>query len=169
MKKKIFMIIAILVVLLILLIPTRINWKDGGSVSYKSIIYEITKIHQLAEDTDGVKPYIDGFEVKILGMTVYRKTNNGLDKIPDSLPQQTDIKPMVMIDGKLYVATGKESTATARCGVMDGEIKSSVEEHQKPTQNNQSNFGTGYGWQIGTQEGTIEICINGKWYVYATE
>ena len=39
------------------------------------MVYEVTKIHQLAPDVDGVKPYIDGFEVKILGMTVYRKTN----------------------------------------------------------------------------------------------
>lgn len=51
------------------------NLKDGGSVSYKSLVYEITKIHQLALDVDDEKPYIDGFEVKILGMTVYRETN----------------------------------------------------------------------------------------------
>lgn len=35
---------------------------------------EVTIIHQLA-DVDGVKPYIDGFEIKIFGMTVYRETN----------------------------------------------------------------------------------------------
>ena len=65
MKKKILAVTAIIVVLV----------KDGGSVRYKSLVYEVTKIHQLAPDADGVKPYIDGFEVKILGMTVYRETN----------------------------------------------------------------------------------------------
>ena len=75
MKKKIFAIIAIAVVLVISLIPIRMNLKDGGSVRYKSLVYEVTKIHQLAPEVDGVKPYIDGFEVKILGMTVYRETN----------------------------------------------------------------------------------------------
>ncbi len=75
MKKKTLLMTSIVVVLLILLIPIRMNLKDGGSVSYKSIIYEITKIHQLAENTDGVKPYIDGYEIKILGMTVYRQTD----------------------------------------------------------------------------------------------
>lgn len=51
------------------------NLKDGGSVRYKSLVYEVTKIHQLALEVDGVKPYIDGLEVKILGITVYRETN----------------------------------------------------------------------------------------------
>ena len=75
MKKKSFMVIAIIVVFVILLTPVRMNLKDGGSVRYKSIVYEVTKIHQLAADVDGVKPYIDGSEIKILGMTVYRETN----------------------------------------------------------------------------------------------
>ena len=74
MKKKAY-IIAIILILVILLFPIRMNLKDGGSVRYKSLVYEVTKIHQLAPDVDGVKPYIDGFEVKILGMTVYRETN----------------------------------------------------------------------------------------------
>lgn len=46
-----------------------------GAVRYKSLVYEVTKIHQPAPETDGVKPYIDGFEVKILGRTIYRETN----------------------------------------------------------------------------------------------
>ena len=74
MKKKIFAVIVI-VVLVILLTPIRMNLKDGGSVRYKSLVYEVTKIHQFAPEADGVKPYIDGFEVKILGLTVYRETN----------------------------------------------------------------------------------------------
>jgi len=75
LKKKIIAIIAVIVILVILLAPVRMNLKDGGSVRYKSLVYEVTKIHQFASDVDGVKPYIDGFEVKILGMTVYRETN----------------------------------------------------------------------------------------------
>ena len=75
MKKKRFAIIAIIVVLVILLTPIRMNLKDGGSVRYKSLVYEVTKIHQLAPEAEGVKPYIDGFEVKIFGVTVYSETN----------------------------------------------------------------------------------------------
>ena len=75
MKKKSVVVIAIIALLVILLTPVRMNLKDGGSVRYKSLVYEVTKIHQLAPEVDGVKPYIDGFEVKILGMTVYRGTD----------------------------------------------------------------------------------------------
>jgi len=74
--------------------------------------------------------------------------------------------PMVMVEGQLYYATGKESTVDARCGVMDGEITSSVDGSETPTENNQSNFGFGYGYQYGV-EGTIEVQMeDGKWYVY---
>ena len=75
MKKKKLYIITIILMLVILLAPIRMNLKDGGSVRYKSLVCEVTKIHQLAHQAEGVKPYIDGFEVKILGMTVYRETN----------------------------------------------------------------------------------------------
>lgn len=74
MKKKRIAIIAIIAVLVILLTPIRISLKDGGSVMYKSLVYEVTKIHQLAPEVGGVTPYIDGFEIKILGMTIYRGT-----------------------------------------------------------------------------------------------
>ncbi|MBE6851954.1 MAG: hypothetical protein E7505_00560 [Ruminococcus sp.] len=75
MKKKTFVVITIIIVLAILLTPVRMNLKDGGSVRYKSLIYEVTKIHQLAPGVDDVKPYIDGFEVKILGITIYKETD----------------------------------------------------------------------------------------------
>lgn len=75
MKKRKLMILSIIIVLAVFLTPIRMNLKDGGSVRYKSLVYEVTKIHQLAPNVDGVKPYIDGFEVKILGITVYRETS----------------------------------------------------------------------------------------------
>ena len=76
MKKKTFAVIAVIIVaLVILLTPIRMNLKDGGSVKYKSLVYEVTKIHKLSPDADGVKPYIDGVEVKILGITIYRETD----------------------------------------------------------------------------------------------
>ena len=75
MKKKTLTVVAAIAIWAILLIPVRMNLKDGGSVRYKSLVYEVTKIHQLVPEADGVKPYIDDFEVKILGITIYRETN----------------------------------------------------------------------------------------------
>lgn len=50
-----------------------------------------------------------------------------------------------------------------------GEITSTVDGTEKPTKDNESNFGAGYGYQYGSQEGTIEIYMNDKWWIYATE
>jgi len=44
-----------------------------------------------------------------------------------------------------------------------------VEGSKNPTENAQSNFGVGYGYQYGAREGTIELYLNGKWRIYATE
>ena len=73
---------------------------------------------------------------------------------------------MVMVDGRLYYDTGEESSVDARCGVMDGEITSSVDGSEVPTKDNQSNFGTGFGYQYGAND-TLEISMNGKWIVFA--
>lgn len=80
-----------------------------------------------------------------------------------------DYIPMVMVDGTLYLTTGKESPIKERkCGIPDGKITSSVSQTEKPTKDNQSNFGTGYEYQYGS-EGTIELYMNDKWWVYEAE
>ena len=72
---------------------------------------------------------------------------------------------MVMVDGVLYQDTGRESPLTGRCGTMDGEITSAVEEGQRPQEDGQSNFGTGFGYQY-TGEGVLEILLDDKWMVF---
>ena len=83
--------------------------------------------------------------------------------------ERWDLIPMVMVDGTLYLDSGHNSTATARCGMLDGEITSCVDSASKPTEDDQSNFGAGYGYQYGAEEGTVEVFLNGKWRVFATE
>lgn len=73
-----------------------------------------------------------------------------------------DRRPMVMINGKLYFDTGKESDLGARCGVMDGEISSTINGSQLPVQDDQSNFGDGYGYQF-VNDNSIDIYMNEKW------
>lgn len=74
-----------------------------------------------------------------------------------------------MVDGILYLDTGRTSTVKFSCGNMDWEITSQVPQSQKPTIDDRSNFGTGYGYQYGAEEGTIEIYINQKWCVFSAE
>lgn len=68
MKKKIVLII-ILALLLILLIPKIYALNDGGTKIYKSLTYEITKVHKLKYDS--LNEFDEGTIVKILGKEVY--------------------------------------------------------------------------------------------------
>lgn len=79
-----------------------------------------------------------------------------------------DLIPMVMIDGELYLDTGFYSEDTRKCGTYDGEITSQVAGNRMPTEDDQSNFGVGYGYQYG-EEGTVEIHMDEKWWIFATE
>ncbi len=86
-------------------------------------------------------------------------------RTPAKREPEWDKIPMVMVDGKLYYDTGKESEIKDRCAMMDGEISSRVEGTEVPAADDQSNFGTGYGYQYGADD-TIELLINGKWIVF---
>ena len=83
--------------------------------------------------------------------------------------EQRDLIPMVMVDGVLYLDTGYNSTVIQKCGTPDGKIISAVDGNEEPSADDQSNFGTGYEYQYGTAEGTVELYINGKWRIFATE
>jgi len=48
---------------------------------------------------------------------------------------------------------------------MDGEITSTVDGTEIPTEDNQSNFGSGFGYQYRADD-TIEIYMNEKWFVF---
>lgn len=76
-----------------------------------------------------------------------------------------DCAKAVFVRDKLFISTEEESTVQGRCGVMDGEINSSVGEGEVPTVNRQSNFGTGYSYQV-TGEDTVDVLIDGKFIVF---
>ncbi len=99
-------------------------------------------------------------------------TENDKESLNAILEQYIVIGPevpgrMIQVKGKVYYDTGMESNAL-RCGVMDGQIESTVEAGEVPKKDNQSNFGEGYGYQYGT-ENTIEVCVDGKWIIFECE
>ncbi len=67
MNKKIFIIIAILIVLGILLFPRIIALNDGGTKIYKSLVYEVTKAHKV--ETGGY--IVEGTIIKLFGKMIY--------------------------------------------------------------------------------------------------
>lgn len=89
-------------------------------------------------------------------------------ELPSGLEQEEiiwDTIPMVMVNGKLYYDTGEESTVDGRCGTPDGEITSTVDGSEVPEEDNQSNFGTGFTYQYGSDD-TLEIFMNDKWVIF---
>jgi hypothetical protein len=83
-------------------------------------------------------------------------------------PSKWDRRPMVMVNGEIYLDTGKESDINGRCGVMDGEITSTVDGSEIPVEDNQSNFGQGYEYQF-VDENSIDIFMNEKWIRFEKE
>lgn len=93
----------------------------------------------------------------------------GSSKYANEETERWDLIPMVMVNGELYLDTGHKSSKIERTDHFDEEITSEVDGSKQPTEDDQSNFGTGFGYQYGSQEGLIEIYMNDKWWVFATE
>ena len=74
MKKKVISIICILLAM-VLLIPIPTALKDGGTVIYNAILYQVKTVHSLVDtsiDKDNDKDgYTEGTIVKIFGIEVY--------------------------------------------------------------------------------------------------
>ncbi len=160
MKKKIILFIVVIVAL-VLLVPIPFKLRDGGTIEFRALLYTVTKYHKL--DMESEIGFQDGLGIKILGIEVYNNLNeaearNKKNKIPDA----------VMVDGRIYYSTGEKSTITGRCGNMDGYISSSVESGSLPTKDDESNFGTDFGYQrIKADE--IEVFMNGDFIVFKAE
>lgn len=79
-------------------------------------------------------------------------------------PQQKIVDFLVKVKDKYYRDTGKISTVK-RCGVMDGEITAMVDADEIPMEENQSNFGAGYGYQYSGR-GRLDVNMDGKWHIF---
>jgi hypothetical protein len=71
--KRLKWVIPLIIVLTILLIPLPMRMKDGGSVTYAAIAYQVTDYHMLTEE-DGVHGYTEGYGVTIFGIKAYEHT-----------------------------------------------------------------------------------------------
>lgn len=138
-----------------------INFYSKEDGLYTSFIYNENSKWYIEQ------PYYGVYEMKkgLLDFLPYIETLIQKQNIKTEL---ADLIPMVRVGGKLYLDTGKESDISARCGVMDGKITSTVEPFEKPTQDDQSNFGSGYEYQF-INDNSIDIYMNKKWIRFDNE
>ncbi len=78
MKKKLLVGVLVLM-LIVLLFPIRLQYKDGGSAAYQSLVgvYRVTDWHQMMPTGDG-EPlnYKEGLSIEIFGREVYNNMLN---------------------------------------------------------------------------------------------
>lgn len=91
--------------------------------------------------------------------------DNGEDRV---CAAATATRRAVCIDGVLYYDTGTVSDMEYRCGTPDGVITDTTDADALPTEDGQSNFGTGYGYQFAA-DGTVEVEIDGEYVIFAAE
>ena len=145
MKKKIL----ICIIIIILAAAAVVAWLEAGNI--------------------GAAEELNGFGSEVIDSEVEEvPPDPNLVEAENLMPEEPElVGRMVMVDGTLYQQTYIVSH-TLRCGVLDGEITSTVEAGEKPTENDQSNFGTGYEYQRGPK-GTIQINMDDKWWIFAEE
>ena len=81
-KNKKITIIFIIFIIVILLIPKKTMLWDGGTVKYKSLIYEITKYNRL--DNNYKSGYNNGLKIKLFGITIYNNFKESITKETNS-------------------------------------------------------------------------------------
>ena len=70
MKKKVMIGICVLLAV-VLLVPIPMRLKDGGTVVYHAVLYQIEDVHRLGAVDTAEDEYLEGMIVRILGMEVY--------------------------------------------------------------------------------------------------
>lgn len=93
---------------------------------------------------------------------------DGTYKAQDSAESSIAIAPAhaVMLEGVVYYDTCSISD-TDPSAAPDGTITSAVDDQSFPAEDGQSNFGTGYAYRYGSADGTVEVLIDGVWWIFA--
>lgn len=92
MKKTI--IITVVVIILFLTIPSASHLKDGGTVEYNALIYNVTKVKRL--NSDSKTGYDEGIIIKLFGNIIYNNVEINV------LENNLELEDVVNEDGLLF-------------------------------------------------------------------
>jgi len=171
MKKKIFLIVPVILILIIYFIFGfgRTGSEKGFKAKILVIDDNIVFAETIEDDAGVLSPHLPEkfyFELDMIPETAsnlfegdiiygtYVDIKGNVAKVVEvRLSEENerlwDKRPAVMVDGVLYYDTNIETSNVPTCGMMDGETTSTVESWQLPQKDDQSNFGTGYSYQYG--------------------
>lgn len=100
----------------------------------------------------------------LVGLDVKYDAANKVIMLKSDAEEKEEAPRYVMIKSKLYKDTG-EINKNMTCGTMDGKILTTVDAKEMPKKDNESNFGIGYEYQIGT-DGSITVDIDDKCLIF---
>lgn len=80
----------------------------------------------------------------------------------------SDRRPMIMVNGELYLDTGRQMSVEIDESAIIGEIRSSVDQSEKPTEDGQTNFGN-IGAKYAYFEDNIVVLLNNEWVLFERE
>lgn len=93
----------------------------------------------------------------------------GLMTNPESEADELwDLRPMIMVNGELYLDTAKEMSVDIDESAIIGKVKSSVDGTEKPAEDGQTNFGL-VGAKYAHFEDDIVVLINNEWVLFERE
>ncbi len=151
------------------------QFEDGTVIFINQVNEQDFTIDEISELNDYITKEIDdevhGFSISI---GQYQPVVTGDETTAEVEPPQSDLIPMVMIDGILYFDTGEllgDANFELNFGLdssFDGFITSSVPQSESPTQDDQSNFGVDIGYKI-TADGFAALYLNQDWYRFAPQ
>ncbi len=101
----------------------------------------------------------------IVGLGVNYDAANKVIQLKSDAEAKEESPRYVMIESKLYKDTG-EINKNMTCGTMDGKILTTVDAKEMPKKDNESNFGIGYEYQIGGEDGSITVEIDDKCLIF---
>ena len=73
MKNKKVIVLIVVIIGLILLFPIPMRLRDGGSIRFKALLYEVTIYHKLDHETES--GYVNGIGIEIFGADIINTTN----------------------------------------------------------------------------------------------
>ena len=101
----------------------------------------------------------------LVGLGVNYDAANKVIMLKSDAEEKEEAPRYVMIKSKLYKDTG-EINKNMTCGTMDGKILTTVDAKEMPKKDTESNFGIGYEYQIGGEDGSITVEIDDKCLIF---
>ena len=86
----------------------------------------------------------------------------------DNAQTLTAKRPMIMVEGVVFMDTGKKISIEIEDDLILGTITSSVDVSKTPTQNGESNFGF-KGSQYAYYENDLVVSIDNQWVLFENE